>query len=65
MQNESLVPNAKNSIFFYSISRHIVNFYNLPVTLNNPINIKCNNPILLSALFFFFLGHGRIDRYLV
>lgn len=62
VKNESLIHNAKNSIFFYSISRHIVNFYNLPVTLNNPI--KCNNPILLSALFF-FLGHGRIDRYLV
>ena len=51
VKNESLIHNAKNSTFFYSISRHIVNFYNLPVTLNNPI--KCNNPILLSALFFF------------
>lgn len=45
------IINAKNSIFFYSISRHIVNFYNLPVTLNDPI--KCNNQILLTALFFF------------
>lgn len=51
VKNESLIHNAKNSTFFYSISRHIVNFYNSPVTLNNPI--KCNNPILLSALFFF------------
>ena len=45
------IINAKNSIFFYSISTHIINFYNLPVTLNNPV--KCNKPILLSALFFF------------
>ena len=67
VKNESLTPNAKNSIFFYSIprhiinaknsiffysiSRHIVNFYNLPVTLND--RIKCNNQILLTALFFF------------
>jgi len=45
------IINAKNSIFFYFISRLIVNFYNLPVTLND--SIKCNNQILLIALFFF------------
>ena len=47
-------------IFFYSIPRHIVNFYNLPATLNNPF--KCNQ---FSLLLCSFLGHGRIDRYLV
>lgn len=78
VKNESLTPNAKNSIyifllysyahhqckelhfFFYSIPRHIVNFYNLPATLNNPF--KCNQ---FSLLLCSFLGHGRIDRYLV
>lgn len=47
--------------YFYSLPRHIINFYNLPVTLNNCI--KCNSPILLTALFFF--RSWTFDRYLV